>query len=254
MLDGDLDSHLDQAAAMISTGRPCVALTGAGISVESGIPSFRGAQGLWTKYDPMKFASLEAFMADPAEVWKMLAELDQVVAAARPNPAHQALAQMEEMGLLQAVVTQNIDGLHQAAGSKRVIEFHGTGHKLRCLSCRKQFKRTELSLESLPPRCACGGIIKPEVIFIGEAIPFQAAEDAFSWTDRCGTFLVVGTSASITPASQLPQQAKAHGAKVIELNPEPTWLSHGISDLVIPAMAGEALPVLVEKLRQSAPA
>jgi NAD-dependent deacetylase len=253
MQDGNLDSLLQQAAALIRRWQPCVALSGAGISVESGIPSFRGAQGLWTKYDPMKYATIEAFMADPKEVWNMLADLDQVVMNAEPNPAHRALARMEAMGLLDVVVTQNIDGLHQAGGSQKVIEFHGSGRRLSCLSCHKVISRKELELGSLPPRCACGGVLKPEVVFIGEVIPFTVLEAAYRLAGQCGSMLVVGTSASIAPASQLPQQAKAHGAKVIELNPEPTWLSEGVSDLVIAAGAGEALPRLAEILEQTRP-
>ena len=230
-----------------------MALSGAGISVESGIPSFRGAQGLWTRYDPMKYAAIDAFLSDPGEVWKMLAELDRVVMNAKPNPAHRALARMEGMGLLDAVVTQNIDGLHQAGGSRKVIEFHGSGRRLSCLSCRKTISREELELGSLPPRCACGGVLKPEVVFIGEVIPFTVLEEAYQLAEKCGSMLVVGTSAAMAPASQLPQQAKAHGAKIIELNPEPTWLSGGVSDLVIAASAGETLPRLVEILEHARP-
>ena len=251
MQNASLNNLLEHAAELIVSNQPCVALTGAGISVESGIPSFRGSQGLWSKYDPMKYATIEAFEADPAEVWNMLYELDRLVGAARPNAAHTALGELEEMGLLQAVITQNIDGLHQAGGSKQVIEFHGSGRTLSCISCNWQVERSQVDLSKLPPACLCGGVLKPDVVFIGEMIPDQAAEDAYAWAGRCGCMLVVGTSAAMAPASHLPLLAKNHGALVIELNPEPTWLSEEVSDLVIPAPAGQTLPVLVELIEKS---
>jgi NAD-dependent deacetylase len=235
---------MGQVARLLARRGQVVALTGAGISVPSGIPAFRGAQGLWERFDPMEYASIEAFRADPAKVWAMLKELDQLVREARPNPAHQALARLEELGLLTSVVTQNIDGLHQAAGSRHVVEFHGSGRRLVCLDCGRQIGRAELMEDQLPPRCACGGLIKPDVVFFGEPIPQRPALTAFAVASSCQVMLVVGTSAVVAPASQLPELAKRSGAAVVEINPERTHLSSGVADHVIEAKADEALPPL----------
>jgi NAD-dependent deacetylase len=230
--------------------RPLVmALTGAGISVESGIPAFRGSQGLWDKYDPMEFASIEAFHDDPKRVWAMLLELEELVLGALPNPAHQALAEMERMGRMSMVVTQNIDGLHQAAGNSQVVEFHGSGRRLRCLSCRRLINRVEVDFSVLPPRCACGGLIKPDVVFFGEPIPERAAMTSFAMAQACQVMLVVGTSAVVAPASHLPLLAKSGGAVVVEINPEPTPLTGRVTDHFLQAQAGEVLPRLVKALR-----
>ncbi len=243
-------SQIEAVAELLAQASQVVALTGAGISVESGIPAFRGAQGLWEKYDPMEFASIESFTADPARVWGMLLELDHLVRQAEPNPAHQALARLERAGRLAGVVTQNIDGLHQAAGSRFVVEFHGSGRRLRCLSCRRQLNRAEVLMEQLPPRCACGGLVKPDVVFFGEPIPERAAMTAFALASSCQVMLVVGTSAVVAPASHLPLLAKSAGAKVVEINLEPTALSERISDYVFHESASAVLPALAQALEE----
>jgi len=149
----DLDRQLEKAARLIRRARAVVALTGAGISVESGIPAFRGTQGLWEKYDPMEYAHIEALRAHPERVWRMLRELQAIVENARPNRAHLCLARMEQLGFLRAIITQNIDHLHQDAGSRYVIEFHGSGHQLACLSCGERMPRHMVDLSHIPPRC-----------------------------------------------------------------------------------------------------
>jgi NAD-dependent deacetylase len=151
-----------------------VALTGAGISVESGIPDFRSAGGLWSKYDPMEYGTIESFRANPAKVWKMLAELDEVLLRADPNPAHRALAELEKRGILRLIITQNVDSLHQRAGNTKVVEFHGNNRTLRCDSCGQVFSRASVSLKNLPPRCPCGEALRPELVFFGEPIPGDA--------------------------------------------------------------------------------
>ena len=226
-----------------------MALTGAGISVESGIPAFRGSQGLWDRYDPMEFAHIESFLANPKKVWKMLVELGDIVAKARPNPAHLALAELEAMGLMKAVITQNIDALHQSAGSREVIEFHGNGQRLICLSCGKLFPKEAVSLENLPPRCACRGILKPDVVFFGEPIPAEASQRAFQMARECDLMLVVGTSAVVAPASDLPFIAKQQGAVICEINLERTHLSETISDYRLEASAGRALASILGFIR-----
>jgi NAD-dependent deacetylase len=250
MPDEQLAQQARTVADLLCSAEQVLALTGAGISVESGIPAFRGAQGLWEKYDPMEFASIEAFLDNPARVWAMLLELDELVRQARPNPAHQALARLERLGRLQMVVTQNIDGLHQEAGSQRVVEFHGSGRRLRCLSCHRLVGRGELMWDALPPRCGCGGIIKPDVVFFGEPIPERAAMTAMAMAHACQVMLVVGTSAVVAPASHLPLLAKSAGATVVEINPEPTALTGRVSDHALHADAGLALTLIVAALEE----
>lgn len=245
-----MEQELREVARILAGSRSTIALTGAGASVDSGIPAFRGAQGLWEKYDPMEFASIEAFRADPAKVWGMLKEMEALVLGARPNPIHYALAELEQMDRLEMVVTQNIDGLHQAAGSRVVIEFHGSGRRLVCLDCRRQVSRGELGLDELPPRCACGGVIKPDVVFFGEPIPERAALIASAAAQNCQAMLVVATSAVVAPASHLPLIAKQAGAKVIEVNLEPTPLTGYVADHSLHAPAEQTLPRLVELVRE----
>jgi NAD-dependent deacetylase len=217
--------------------------------VESGIPAFRGSQGLWDRYDPMEFAYIGAFLADPGKVWRMLVELEDTVSQARPNPGHSALAELESMGHLRAVITQNIDGLHQAAGNKNVIEFHGNGRRLICLSCHKIYPPEVVNPAELPPRCTCRGILKPDVVFFGEPIPPEASQRAFEEARTCDMMLVIGTSAVVAPASSLPYLAKQQGALIVEINLEKTHLSDTISDYVLEASAGHALSTILGLLR-----
>jgi NAD-dependent deacetylase len=249
MADMEIGEQIKQAAKLILRSGPVVALTGAGISVESGIPAFRGSQGLWSKYDPMEYASIEGFLADPGKVWQMLLELDNAVRSASPNPAHVALARLEEMGKLELVITQNIDGLHQSAGSRQVAELHGSGRTLSCLICREQVNRRDIQLgPELPPRCPCGGVLKPDLVFFGEALPMQTFTKAMSAAAGCSLMLVVGTSAVVAPASELPHLAKQSGANILEVNLEPSLLSHSISDLVLQGPAAEVMTQLMHEL------
>jgi NAD-dependent deacetylase len=225
-----------------------VALTGAGISVESGIPDFRSQDGLWSKYDPMEFGHIDSFRANPSKVWRMLREMDALLVGADPNPAHFALAQLETRGILKTVITQNVDSLHQRAGSARVIEFHGHGRTLRCESCSSRFPRGEVNLTTLPPLCPCGGPLRPEFVFFGETIPPEAHEEALSAARACDLMLIVGTSATVAPASYLPYEAKRRGAFLIEINPIATELSQRMSDLYIAEPAGKALPAVLKVL------
>ncbi|MEW5913611.1 MAG: NAD-dependent deacylase [Thermodesulfobacteriota bacterium] len=245
-----MEQQLKEVARILAHSQSTVALTGAGTSVESGIPAFRGAQGLWEKYDPMEYASIEAFRADPGKVWGMLKEMEALLLAARPNPTHYALAELEHMGRLDMLVTQNIDGLHQAAGSRTVVEFHGSSRRLVCLDCGRRVSRGELVLAELPPRCACGGVVKPDVVFFGEPIPERASLLAMAAAQNCSAMLVVATSAVVAPASYLPLIAKQAGAKVIEVNLEPTPLTGEVADYSLQANASQLLPRLVEMVRE----
>ncbi|MFP3867723.1 MAG: NAD-dependent protein deacylase [Desulfobacteraceae bacterium] len=235
-------SNTQELAELLKKSQAVVALTGAGISVDSGIPSFRGAQGLWTRYDPLDYAHIRAFLRDPARVWEMLLELDEVISQARPNAAHQALAELERLGKLKGIITQNVDNLHQAAGSRQVVEYHGNAHRFVCLSCGRSFRREELDFSHLPLYCQCQGLIKPDVVFFGEDIPPRANAAAWELAERTDLFLVIGTSAAVAPASLLPYVAKRHGAQVVEINLEPTTLTEHLTDYFIQDSASQVLP------------
>lgn len=242
---GDLERL---AHAIRHSSRGVVALTGAGVSVASGVPSFRGAGGLWERHDPTEVATIEALVRHPERVWSFLRELDDVLAAARPNAAHTALAHLEHAGLLRAVITQNVDGLHQAAGSREVIELHGSTHELHCIACGHRLDRAEAEARdhATVPRCeACGGVLKPSVTFFGEELPRQPLRRAEHLCRTADVLLVIGTSAEVHPASRLPDIARGHGLAVWEINPVAEL--HEVERLTGPAE--EVLPRLVAELR-----
>lgn len=245
-----MDNLLQQAAEKIAAAEKVVALTGAGISVDSGIPDFRSADGLWSKYDPMEYGTIDAFLANPVKIWEMMRELSELVGDARPNPGHDGLAALEALGRLSSVITQNVDGLHQAAGNSTVIEFHGNGRRLVCLNCRRKYDRKDMMFDSFPPMCACLNVLKPDVIFFGEMIPMDALLHAQAEAQNCDVMLVVGTSAQVVPAADLPHVAKAKGATIIEVNPEPTPLTTLIADISIHQSATTALPEMVRAVKE----
>lgn len=239
---------IERAADILAAARHAVALTGAGVSAESGIPTFRGEGGLWTKYDPVKVASMDNFLADPSTYWRVSRERGAVALAARPNAGHEALAAMERAGRLVAVITQNTDGLHQAAGSKNVIELHGSGRTVQCLECGATEPRAavqkRLELE-MPPRCrSCGGtLLKPTVVLFGEAMPAAAVNDAFGLARRSDVMLVVGSSLVVYPAAEIPLEAVRLGAQMVVVNTEPTPFDR-FAAVVIRGRSGEILPRL----------
>ncbi|MGD2271059.1 MAG: NAD-dependent deacylase [Desulfobacterales bacterium] len=246
-----MDDLIKRAAEDLAAAKDVVALTGAGISVESGIPPFRGKGGLWEKIDPMEFAHIEAFMRDPVKVWNVLIkEMKNVVDAAKPNDAHKGLARLEELGLLKTIITQNVDGLHQMAGNTDVIEFHGNFAWLKCMDCSNRRETRKLNIDQIPPRCDCGGIFRPEVIFFGELIPPHHLSRSRQVASQCDLMLVIGTSAVIQPASWMPVIAKEAGAKVIEINPERTPLTETVSDYIILGKAGEVTNQIIGELEQ----
>lgn len=237
---------IKETAGYLINARRAVALTGAGISVESGIPPFRGEGGLWEKYDPMEFAHINAFMRNPEKVWKIfMADMKKVLLAATPNDAHLALAKLEALGIVRTVITQNVDGLHQAAGNKDVIEFHGNFAWLRCLSCGHRVKTVEADLAQVPPKCGCGGIFRPECVFFGEMIPKEALTRSQEESSRCDVMLVIGTSALVQPAAFMPVIAREAGAAVIEINPAPTPLTGRVSKFLIEGKAGEIMRAIL---------
>src|SRR4030043_861784 len=247
-----MDHKLIQRAAKdILSSKRTIAFTGAGISVESGIPDFRSEEGLWQKYDPEEYATIYAFYSNPDKVWLMIKEMFSLIMAAKPNPAHMGLAELERMGLLSSVITQNVDGLHQAAGSRNVIEFHGSHRTLSCLKCSTPLDGTSLKMEDLPPRCSrCSSLLKPDVVFFGEPIPWEAQVMSFKESKSCGAVLVIGTSAVVYPAASIPMTAKERGAIIIEINMEPTPLTNGISDYLILGSAGEIIPAIIDEVKR----
>ena len=244
----DGSDPIREAARLLDDRRNAVALTGAGISVESGIPSFRGSQGMWGKFDPMEYATLHAFMQSPRKVWGMLSEMVSVCGGAAPNAAHAGLSSLEKMGVLRAVITQNVDGLHQAAGSRRVIEYHGNLDELICVYCWRRYATRERWTPGSVPLCDCGEILKPNVVLFGEPIPWLAQEEAEEEARSCGVLLVIGTSAQVSPACDIPRIAKESGAAVVEINPEPTSLTASVTDIHLQGSASEVLRRLLKEL------
>jgi len=246
-----LESLLGRAARCLASSRRTVALTGAGLSAESGIPPFRrgtgGSAGLWERYDPLEYGTIEAFDQNPARVWIMLRELAAPLEGARPNAGHEALARMEASGLLSAVITQNIDGLHQAAGSRRVLELHGSWRTLSCRLCGMRFDSRRVTLERLPPLCECGGPLKPDVTMFGEIVPAPVIDAAWDEVRSCDCLLVIGTTAEVTPAATLPAAARDYGATIIEVNIGPTNLTTTVVDLCLIGPAGIILPRLARE-------
>jgi NAD-dependent deacetylase len=242
-----------RAAELLSAARRGLALTGAGISAESGIPTFRGEGGLWTKYDPVKVASIDYFMADPSAYWAASKDRGRLALAARPNPGHLALAALEAARHLVAVVTQNTDGLHQDAGTRRVIELHGSGRTVQCLDCGNREPRAAVQARlgsEMPPRCPiCGGaFLKPTVVLFGEALPQEAIQEAFALAREADVILIVGSSLVVYPAADIPVVAMRSGARSIIVNAEPTPLDR-LADVVIHGRSGDVLPEIVELIR-----
>jgi len=242
------------AAKLIRESRHAVALTGAGISTPSGIPDFRSpGSGLWTKYDPMEVASIWSFQEDPRRFYAWHRPLAEKINAAKPNPAHVALAELEQIERLRAVITQNVDGLHQKAGSKRVLEVHGNLDTSTCLGCYRVVESAPLMARYLAdgqvPRCEhCGGVMKPNVIFFGEQLPLRVIMEAQEESRHCDVMLVAGSSLEVVPAADLPLAALHHGARIILVNDQPTHMDDRV-DVLLREDVAVALPRIVELCR-----
>jgi NAD-dependent deacetylase len=249
-------SRLDACARMISErlrrGALVVVLSGAGVSAESGLPTYRGAGGLWSRPEFQELAALQALLRSPARVWQLLQALRELLAEARPNPAHFALAELQEILWPDAevvIVTQNVDGLHQMAGSRQVVELHGNAHRFSCMVCGRRHPAPPLGLTELPPRCACGGIIRPDVVFFDESLPPSVWQEALALAERAAVFVVVGTSLEVEPAASLPFVALERGALVVEVNLEPSVLSQS-ANVFLRGFASHVLPALAQRLRE----
>lgn len=243
--------EIKKAAEVIKKSKNLIALTGAGISVESGIPDFRSAGGLWDKYDPAVYATIEAFHKMPGKVWEMIFDMIELTTSAGPNPGHIAMAELEAMGLLKSIITQNIDNLHQRGGSRNVIEYHGNSSRLVCLRCGSDYGIDEFRIPAreIPVCRACQKILKPSVIFFGEMIPQKALMESQFLADSADAVLVVGTSAVVYPAAGIPETAKENGAVIIEVNLEETVLSGGVTDIFLMGPSGTVLPELLKAVK-----
>ena len=234
-------------AELIRERQPCVVLTGAGVSTESGIPDFRSAGGIWASFDPMEVASIAGFRRDPARVWEFYARRLAVLDDAEPNDAHRALARLEQLGLVEAIVTQNVDGLHQRAGSADVLEVHGSIRAAICLGCGAPAGLDRV-LELLPlPHCECGEVLKPGVVMFGELLPEYAIERATALARRARLLLVVGSSLEVHPVAGLPLETLAAGGSLAIVNRGPTALD-GRAQLRLDGSAGELLRETVQAL------
>ena len=239
----------DQAARIIKNARRCVAFTGAGISVESGIPPFRGRNGLWNKYDPKNF-EISYFYHHPKASWEVIRDIFyELFGRVRPNSAHYSLAELEANQMLGSVITQNVDHLHYDAGSQVVHEFHGSLKQLVCLSCGEKYAISQIDLNVLPPGCkTCDGILKPDVIFFGEAIPEPAATLSFNEANQADCFILIGTTGSVAPANTIPRMAKSKGAKIIEINPWKSEYTDLITDIFLKDKATVAMETLMDEI------
>lgn len=257
MTDGSLAEGIDHAARVILRAGRTVAMTGAGLSVESGIPPFRGPGGLWTKHGEPPLDGYQRFVEDPAAAWRkqlnpegFMRELIETLQRAKPNPGHFALAELEQLGLLHCLITQNVDDLHRQAGSLAVAEIHGNFTLTRCIGCGARRRLAEIHPADLPPRCGdCGGILKSDTVSFGEPIPGDVLAQCVDATEGCDCMLVVGTSATVYPAAQFPITVRRTGGELIELNPHESEITRMCS-ISIRAPAGETLPAVVTRVKE----
>ena len=243
------EALIGRLGAMISRAERIVAFTGAGISAESGIPTYRGEGGVWDKYNPDLYAGIDHFRKDPSYYWRFFSEVRLgLLKDIRPNAAHKALARMERAGKLSSVITQNIDGLHQDAGSRKVIELHGNTREIYCTVCRTDYAFETLCgiLEcSNPPLCpSCGGVLRPDIVFFGEPLPNRALAEASLEVQNCDLIMAIGSTLSVQPAAGFPLIARDHGAKFAIVNKGETCLDD-YADMVIDGSAGEILAAVL---------
>ena len=240
----------ERLSELIREHQPCVALAGAGVSTESGIPDFRSPKGMWAQFDPLEYATLGAFQRDPEKVWRFFAPRFSMLTDAEPNRAHLALAELERYGLLRAVITQNIDLLHERAGSREVVEVHGSVRTSTCLSCGARYPLDEVLglLDAGPPRCtACGEVLKPDVVFFDELLPDQAIDRAYELAGKARLLLVVGSSLEVWPVAELPLVTLRGGGKVAVVNDGPTSVDDR-AELKLAGNAGEILEATLAAL------
>ena len=235
----------------LSRARAVVAFTGAGISAESGVPTFRGNQGIWTKFKPDELANLNAFLSNPALVWEWYAARRKVIGEVQPNAGHLALARMGQLFPMFTVVTQNIDNLHRRGGSTRVLELHGNIERNYCVECGTQFRDAEIDFRDGIPRCqTCRGLVRPDVVWFGELLPMDQWAQSMKAMESADVVFSIGTSGVVFPAAELPLHGKRNGAYSVEINPEETGLSDRM-DEVIRGPSAEVLPELLKTLERN---
>jgi NAD-dependent deacetylase len=261
VIDAALAEQIAHAAERVAAARSAIALTGAGLSVESGIPPFRGPGGLWTKYGEPPLDGYQRFLRDPKRAWQdrlsprepWAKALGETLRSAKPNAGHRALAELEALGRCDAVITQNIDDLHRQAGTRALLEIHGNHYLLRCLGCVTRFAEGEIEIdpEQLPPSCPrCGGVVKGDTVHFGEPIPADVLRRCYAAVERADCMLVIGTSATVYPAAEFPLEVLRRGGHVIEVNPEPSELSD-LSVLSLRGPGGAVLSRLVEEVTRA---
>ena len=258
----DIVSKLEQAARLVLSSEHLVAFVGAGLSVESGIPPYRGPGGLWTKQGEPAMLSYQEFVRDPKSWWESrlnsecepghpIHEMKLAVDQAAPNAGHHSLVELERMGILKSTMTQNVDNLHRQAGSENLLEIHGNRTRLRCVGCGVRWTRVEFPLTVFPPRCPdCHRVVKMDTVMFGEPIPPEVLQKCMEQAERCDSMLLIGTSGSVNPAARLPLVAKENGATLIEVNPQETALT-AYCDLTLNGASGELLPLLTEQVRRA---
>ncbi len=267
-MTASMESLIERAAGDLVAGSHAICLTGAGMSTESGIPDFRGPDGLWTKHPELEqqaYRIYDVFLQDPARYWELRMEQNRLygdVEAAPPNPGHYALAELEQMGIVKCLITQNIDGLHAKAGSRHLLEYHGSLFKLRCPSCGSRYRKDAYPLDDLmknrdlPPRCRkCNGALKFDVVHFNESIPEDVTAESMEQAARCDAMLVCGTSAVVYPFAMLPRiagRSSGNGpAVIIEINAVATVLtSEGVSDYIIAGKTSQVLPAIVRRIKE----
>lgn len=255
-MDGASAEALDAAAKALVDARHAIALTGAGLSVESGIPPFRGPGGLWTKHGEPPLNAYQRFLTDPRRAWEErlnpsgpMRELWDALRAARPNAGHAALVDLEALGVLKAVITQNVDDLHRLAGTERLLEIHGNATLIRCIQCVTRFARDEIDIGVLPPRCPrCDGLLKSDTVSFGEPIPPDVLDRCFAESEFADCMIVAGTSATVYPAAQFPISIRQRGGDLIEVNPYESEIT-SLCRYRLRGTAGEILPELADRVR-----
>ena len=246
-----MHDSIKKTVELIKTSTYLSAFTGAGISVESGIPPFRGKNGLWEKYDPALF-EVDYYLSHPRESWKLIVTLFyETFERAAPNRAHEVLADLEKQGMLNSLITQNIDSLHYRAGSRNIVEYHGNSRDLVCIKCGERHTLKPVLLESDIPYCSCSGLLKPGFVFFGELIPEKAVIESERIISKTDVMLVIGTTGSVFPAAFIPRAAKERGAVIVEINPEESEYTHSIADVFLPGPASEIMETLGNELTRS---
>ncbi len=245
------NQNLNNAVKLIMDSSRTTAFTGAGISVESGVPAFRGGGGLWEKYNPDAI-EISHFIKNPESSWGIIKEIFyDFFGKVKPNGAHYALAELEKMGLLQSIITQNIDNLHHDAGSVEIYEFHGSSRDLVCTGCGDKESVKDLDLSELPPFCKkCDYVLKPDFVFFGEPIPDDASSKSWAEAVNSELFLIIGTSGEVMPASMIPFEAKKRGKKIIEINVSPSKYTGSITDIFLEGKASVVMEKLLKRIRK----